>query len=142
MLPLTVCAGGSRMTAADMTRSTSAIANMPTMAGISSTPDSMAVKPKVKRGRPAGFSTPISATPSPMNRASMPFTRSAWAMNTAQVSPRQTSQKYSKELNRIATSASAGADVASTSVPKTPPIAEKTTPAPSASSAWPFMVIA
>ncbi len=63
-------------------------------------------------------------------------------MNTPQVSPRQTSQKYSNELKLSATSASAGAEVTSTMVPRVPPIAENTTPAPSASSPCPFFVIA
>ena len=53
----------------------------------------------------------------------------------AQESPSSTSQKYSNELKRSAKSASAGADTISTAVPNSPPIAENTSPAPSASSA-------
>ena len=63
-------------------------------------------------------------------------------MNTAQVRPSSTSQKYSNELNFSANSASVGAATISTAVPNSPPIAEKTSPAPSAISAWPFLVIA
>ena len=63
-------------------------------------------------------------------------------MNTAHVRPSSTSQKYSNELKRSAISASAGAATISTAVPNSPPIAENTRPAPSASSAWPFFVIA
>ncbi len=61
-------------------------------------------------------------------------------MKMAQVKPSITSQKYSKELNFSATSASAGAATISTSTPKMPPSTENTSPAPSAVSAWPFFV--
>src|SRR4051812_25344820 len=69
---------------------------------------------------------------------------SGWfdVMNTAQVSPSSTSQKYSNELKFRAKSARAGAATMSTAVPKRPPTAENTRPAPSASSAWPFFVMA
>src|SRR5512133_4039880 len=63
-------------------------------------------------------------------------------MNTAQVSPSSTSQKYSNELKLRAKLASAGAATISTAVPNRPPTAENTSPAPSASSAWPLRVIA
>ena len=53
-----------------------------------------------------------------------------------------TSQKYSNEENLSATSASAGAAMISTAVPNRPPITENTRLAPSASSPWPFLVIA
>jgi hypothetical protein len=59
-------------------------------------------------------------------------------MKTAQVRPITTSQKYSNELKCSANSASAGAATISAAVPNRPPTAEKTSPAPSASSAWPF----
>ena len=45
-------------------------------------------------------------------------------MKTAQLSPKQASQKYSAELNLSANSASAGAEKASTAAPNSPPIAE------------------
>ena len=70
----------------------------------------------------------------------MPFSGSLPAMKMAQVKPSITSQKYSNELNFSATSASAGAATISTSTPKMPPSTENTSPAPSASSAWPFLV--
>ena len=61
-------------------------------------------------------------------------------MKMAQVKPSITSQKYSKELNCSATSASAGAAKDSTMTPKIPPRTENTSPAPRASSAWPDRV--
>ena len=63
-------------------------------------------------------------------------------MKTAQVRPSSTSQKYSKVPNLSATSASEGAATISTAVPKSPPMTEKTSPAPSATSPCPFFVIA
>ena len=63
-------------------------------------------------------------------------------MNTAPDRPSTTSQKYSNDENFSATSASAGAAAISTAVPNRPPITENTRPAPSATSAWPFFVIA
>ena len=63
-------------------------------------------------------------------------------MTIAHVRPSSTSQKYSNELKRSAASASAGADTIRTAVPKSPPIAENTSPAPSAVSARPLRVIA
>ena len=68
-----------------------------------------------------------------------PFSGRSVEMNTAQVRPISTSQKYSNELNFSANSASAGAATISTAVPNRPPTAEKTSPAPSASSAWPLL---
>ena len=62
-------------------------------------------------------------------------------MKMAQVKPSITSQKYSKELKFSATSASDGAASTNTSTPKMPPRTEKTSPAPSAVSAWPLRVI-
>ena len=76
------------------------------------------------------------------SKVTMPFMGWSLVMNTAQVSPSSTSQKYSKELKFSATSASAGAARISTSVPNSPPTAEKISPAPSASSAWPLRVMA
>ena len=55
--------------------------------------------------------------------------------------PRTTSQKYSKEEKRSATSASAGEAVISTMVPKMPPSEENTRAAPSASSERPARVM-
>ena len=61
-------------------------------------------------------------------------------MNTAQERPSTTSQKYSKDENFSATSASTGEAVISTSVPKMPPREEKTSDAPSAASGLPCLV--
>ena len=63
-------------------------------------------------------------------------------MKTALASPSTTSQKYSNELNLIATSARLGAMKIKTSVPNRPPTAENQRPAPRAVSAWPLSVIA
>src|SRR5262245_29745821 len=72
----------------------------------------------------------------------MPLSGSPTLMKTAHMSPSSTSQKYSNELKRTATSASAGAEVTSTTVPKSPPMTLNTKPAPRAVSASPFFVIA
>src|SRR5512134_976357 len=106
------------------------------------TEPSSSIEPNVKRGWPAGLSRPIDAISSPPNSDTTPFSGSPTLMNTAQVSPSSTSQKYSNELKRTATSASAGAEVTSTTVPNSPPITLNTRPAPSAVSASPFLVIA
>ena len=95
----------------------------------------------MKRGKPAGLSRPIAEISSPSSSDTMPFSGSPIVMNTAQVRPSSTSQKYSNELNFSATSASAGAARTSTIVPKIPPITENTRSAPSTVSAWPFFVI-
>ena len=79
---------------------------------------------------------------SPPRSETIPFSGSPTLMKTAHVRPSSTSQKYSNELKRTATSASAGAEVTSTTVPKSPPITLNTRPAPSAVSASPFFVIA
>ena len=77
-----------------------------------------------------------------MRSVTKPLSGRSDVINTAQVSPSNTSQKYSKELNFRANSASAGAASINTAVPNRPPIAENTSPAPSAVSAWPFFVMA
>ena len=96
----------------------------------------------MNRGNAAGFSMPTVAIRSPMSRDASPFSTLSEAMKIAQVSPSRTSQKYSKELKLSATSASKGAAVTSTMVPKMPPITENTSPAPSTISACPLRVIA
>ncbi len=98
--------------------------------------------PKVKRGMPAGLLRPTLAISSPRKSETKPLSGCSDVRKTAQVNPIRTSQKYSNELNFSANSASVGAATISTAVPKSPPIAEKTRPAPSASSAWPLLVIA
>ena len=100
------------------------------------------VLPNVKRGKPAGLPRPTQAIISPMSSETTPLSGCCAVMTIAQVRPSSTSQKYSNELNLSATSASAGASTISTAVPKRPPMAEKTSPAPSAVSAWPLRVIA
>src|SRR5688572_8927434 len=121
---------------------TSETANIPIITGVSWSPLISCSDPKVNLGYAAGFSNPIVAINSPSSSEIMPFSGRPGAMNTAHVSPSNTSQKYSNELNRSAMSASAGAVVTSTVVPNNPPTTENTKPAPSTSSAWPFRVIA
>ena len=122
-------------------RRISAIANIPIITGIMSIPPERSTEPKVKRGAAAGFSMPMS------RRAGRAAATHGLDLRAGRDEHRageteQTSQKYSNELNWIATSASSGAEVISTIVPKRPPIAENTTPAPSASCPWPLRVIA
>ena len=117
---------------------------MPIIIGIMPMPTPIiSVLPKVKRGCPAGFlPRPTHATSKPRNSVISPFSGRSDVMNTAHVRPSSTSQKYSNELKRNAISASAGAATISTAVPNSPPIAENTSPAPTAGSARPFLVIA
>ena len=120
----------------------SEIANMPIISGTSPMPPISSTLPNVKRGMPAGLLRPTDATSRPRNSETKPLSGCSDVRNTAQVRPISTSQKYSNELNLSANSASVGAAIISTAVPNSPPIAEKTRPAPSASSAWPLLVIA
>src|SRR5438034_10462018 len=120
----------------------SEIANMPIIIGIMPIPPSSAMLPNVNLGNAAGLFNPTQATSSPSNSDTKPLSGRSEVMNTAQVSPSSTSQKYSNELNLRANSASAGAASINTAVPNSPPSAENTSPAPSASSAWPFLAIA
>ena len=106
------------------------------------TPPINSLFPRVKRGCPAGLPSPTQATSNPRKSVNNPFNGRSDVMKTAQVSPSSTSQKYSNELKRIANSANAGAATISTAVPNRPPTAEKTSPAPRASSACPLRVIA
>src|SRR5215831_4413223 len=77
----------------------------------------------------------------PPSSETTPLSVSPMEMITAHASPSSTSQKYSNELNLRATSASDGAAVTSTTVPKMPPMTENTRSAPSTVSACPFLVI-
>ena len=138
-LSLRMRPGGFRST---MKRRISDTANMPTIIEISSTPESRSVTPKVKRGCPAGFSRPMQATSRPSSSEISAFTIDEEPMKTALARPSTTSQKYSNELNLIATSARLGAMKIITSVPNRPPSAENHRPAPRAVSAWPLSVIA
>ena len=114
----------------------------PIIIGIMPMPPVISVLPKVKRGKPAGLPSPTQATSRPSISVMSPLSGRSEVMNTAQVRPSSTSQKYSKELKLSANSASAGEATMSTAVPKSPPTAENTSPAPSASSASPFRVSA
>ena len=115
---------------------------MPIIIAISPMPPIISVLPKVNLGKPAGLPRPTQATSRPRNKVMSPLSGRSDVMNTAQVRPSSTSQKYSNELKRVANSASAGAARINTMVPNSPPTAENTRPAPSASSAWPLRVIA
>ena len=123
-------------------RMISEIANMPIIMAIMPIPPVISALPKVKRGKPAGLPRPTQATKSPSSSVVTPLSGWLDVMKTAQVRPNKTNQKYSNELKFKAKSASAGAATISTKVPKSPPTAEKTKPAPSANSACPFLVIA
>src|SRR6266542_983789 len=98
---------------------------MPIMSGISPMPPRSSTLPKVKRGIPAGFPRPTAAIRRPSISETKPLSGRSDVMNTAQVNPRSTSQKYSNELNLSAKSASVGAASISTAVPKRPPTAER-----------------
>ena len=115
---------------------------MPIIIGIMPMPPISSTLPNVKRGKPAGLPRPTQATNSPSSSDTKPLSGRSDVMNTAQVRPISTSQKYSNELNLSANSASAGAAMIRTAVPNRPPMAENTRPAPSAVSASPFLVIA
>ena len=108
---------------------------MPIIIGMKPMPPVNSALPKVKRGKPAGFPSPTEATSKPSSSETMPFSGRSAVITIAHESPSSTSQKYSNELNLSATSASAGAAMINTTVPNRPPIAENTSPAPSASSA-------
>src|SRR6478752_69121 len=112
-------------------------ANIPIMSGIIPMPPSISVLPNVKRGKAAGLLRPTQAISSPMSSDTNPLSGRSDVMKTAQVSPSSTSQKYSNDENLSANSANEGAATISTAVPKSPPTAEKTSPAPSAVSACP-----
>ena len=141
-LPILVCAISQGWSMVATLRMISEIANMPIMIGISVRPPASSALPKVKRGNAAGLSRPAEATSRPSSSDTTPFSGLPMARNTALERPRITSQKYSKEENLSAISASAGAATISTAVPNRPPITENTSPAPSAISPWPFFVIA
>ena len=78
---------------------------------------------------------PMVAMNRPIRSETKPLIGESVEMNTAQLRPKQASQKYSGELNLSANSASVGAENASTRAPNRPPIAEVTRQTPSASSA-------
>ena len=123
-------------------RMISEMANMPIIMAIMPIPPIISALPKVKRGKPAGLPRPTQATKSPSSSVVTPLSGWLDVMKTAQVKPNKTNQKYSNELKFKAKSASAGAAKIKTTVPNSPPTAEKTKPAPKASSACPFFVIA
>ena len=77
----------------------------------------------------------------PISSETRPLSGVSVATNTAQLRPKQASQKYSCDEKRSANSASAGAEKASTAAPNRPPIAEVVRHTPSASSACPAWVI-
>jgi len=108
---------------------------------MSSTPLINWGKPMVNRGWAAGFSRPMQAINKPSKREMQAFSTLALPMKTAPARPSTTSQKYSKDENFSAISASAGENRIMTMVPKSPPMAEKTRPAPSANSACPLSVM-
>src|SRR5437667_343789 len=137
-LPMRVWAISQGWSMVATLRMISDTANMPIMIGISVRPPASSALPKVKRGNPAGLSSPTEATSRPASSETMPFSGFASARNTALARPSTTSQKYSNDENLSAISASAGAAAISTAVPNSPPMTENTSPAPSASSPCPL----
>ncbi len=84
---------------------------------------------------------PMVAAKRPMSSETMARVGEPGETKIAQERPSTTSQKYSKDENFSAISASAGDAVTSTRVPKSPPSEEKTSTAPRASSERPLRVI-
>ena len=141
-LPIFACAISHGSAMRETLRRISETANMPIMIGISVKPPASSALPKVKRGNPAGLSKPTADTSSPMSSDTTPFSGLPSARNTALARPRTTSQKYSNDENLSAISAREGAAAMSTAVPNNPPSTENQSPEPSASSPWPFFVMA
>ena len=141
-LPIFACAISHGSSRRETLRRISDTANMPIMIGISVSPPASSALPKVKRGNPAGLSSPTDATSSPRSSETTPFSGLPSARNTALANPSTTNQKYSNEENFSAISARLGAAAISTAVPKRPPRIENHSPAPSASSPCPFFVSA
>src|SRR5438876_766605 len=108
-LPMRVWAISQGWSMVATLRMISDTANMPIMIGISVRPPASSALPKVKRGNPAGLSSPTEATSRPASSETMPFSGFASARNTALARPSTTSQKYSKDENLSAISASAWA---------------------------------
>src|SRR2546429_50764 len=108
-LPMRVWAISQGWSMVATLRMISDTANMPIMIGISVRPPASSALPKVKRGNPAGLSSPTEATSRPASSETMPFSGFASARNTALARPSTTSQKYSNDENLSAISASARA---------------------------------
>src|SRR6188508_2443443 len=102
----TILSGGLVSTAKRMI---SEMANMPIMSGIMPSPPIISVLPNVKRGNAAGLLSPTQAIRRPSSSETNPLSGRSDVMNTAQVRPSSTSQKYSYEENLSANSASVGA---------------------------------
>ena len=85
---------------------------------------------------------PTEAMNRPRKSDSNPFTGEPVPMKMAQSRPSRASQKYSNEEKPSATSARSGAETMSTAVPNSPPSAENSTLAPSATCASPLRVMA
>lgn len=78
------------------------------MAAIISIPATRLTLPKVKRGKAAGLSMPTMPTIRPSISEMRLLVTEPLPTMTAQERPRQTSQKYSNELKRMAMRASSG----------------------------------
>ena len=87
--------GSLRRLRRTIARMTSDTAKTPTSAGIGSIPPSRSVRPKVKRGVPAGFSMPMQAISRPSSIEAMALIGEDRATRVAHISPRKASQKYS-----------------------------------------------
>ncbi len=122
-------------------RSSSEMANMPIIAGMKLTPCISSTEPKVNRGKPAAGSMPMVPRPRPRKSEAKPFSGSLVARNTAQVSPRAASQKYSKLEKASANSARAGAARTRMATPMRPPRTDVTRLVPRLRSSCPFRPI-
>ncbi len=110
---------------------------MPIMAGMKLKPFKKSVIPKVKRGKPKVMSTPTVVMNSPIRSDTIPLINDPLVTKTAQLRPIQASQKYSKEVNFMATSASMGANKIRMIAPMRPPMAATVTSTPSTKLAFP-----
>jgi len=105
---------------------------MPIIAGMKLTPPKSSILPKVKRGWPDIRSMPIVEINKPINSDANPLITDPVDTITAQDSPRQANQKYSKDENLNAKSAKVDVAAIKTADPRSPPITEQTNPTPSA----------
>ena len=119
---------------------TSETPNMPIMAGIKVKPFKKSVISNVNRGNPNVISTPTVVIISPINRETSPLSRDPLVTRTEQLRPIQASQKYSNDVNCMATSASMGANKMRIIAPIKPPMAATVTSTPRTNPALPFWV--
>jgi hypothetical protein len=121
-----------------MARITSDTANTPTSAGMTSTPPSRSVMPKVKRGVPGRVLDADASDEKPEQHGRDGLHRRGAGDQRRAHQAEQRQPEILEGGEGQATSASAGASRISDSVPATPPSAENHRQMPSASSGWPL----